>query len=149
MWLFAPVPGIPSPLAKRAGISALPAGYRGLWCVSSPGFEPYISFRGVKTIYLGEWTAWEDVSNNRTSLRKFWAFSVPMVSPAHSKSWEHSRQSVFSFHVQGRNDVSERLQKSDCCVFRLHDTHNNWKSLHFLTIHSLYYLHGRFSYTIV
>ena len=149
MWLFAPIPGIPSPLAKRAGSSALPARYMGLWCVSSPGFEPYTSFRGVKATYLEERTAWEEVSNNSTASRKFWAFSMPVVSPAHRKSWEHSWQNAFSFHLQDRNDVSERLEKSDCCVFRLHDTHNNWKSLPFLNIHSLYYLHVLFNYTIV
>ena len=37
----------------------------------SPGFEPYTSFRGVKATYLGERTAWEEVSNNRTASRKF------------------------------------------------------------------------------
>ena len=90
MWCFAP-------LAKRAGISALPAEYMGLCCVSSPGLEPYTSFRGIKTVYLGERRACEEVSNIRTSLWKFWAFSVPVVSPAHRKSWEHSWQNVFSF----------------------------------------------------
>lgn len=149
MWLFAPVPGTLSPSAMRADISALSAGYMGLQCVSSPGFEPCTSFRGVKTLYLGERTAWEEVSNNRAPLRNFWAFSVPVVSPAHRKTWEHSWQNAFSFHIQDRNHASERLQKSDCHVFRLHDNHNNWKSLPFLNIYSLYYLHWLFSYTIV
>lgn len=149
MWLFAPIPGIPSPLAKRAGISALPAGYIGLWCVSSPGFEHYTSSRGAKATYLGEWTAWEEVSNNRTAPRKFWAFSMPVVSPAHRKSWDCSWQNAVSFHVQDRNHVSERLQKSDWCILRIHDSHNKWKKLPFLNIQSLYYLHVLFNYTIV
>lgn len=78
MWLLVPVCGTPSPLARTAGISALPAGYRGLWHVSSPASEPHTPLRGTQTIYLEEWTALE-VSNSQISLRKLQAFSLPLV----------------------------------------------------------------------
>lgn len=106
MWLFVPVHGISSPLARAAGISALLAGYTRLWHVSSPAFEPYTTSRATTIIYLEEQTAWLEISNSMISLRKFQAFSLPLVSSAHKKIWEHSWQNVFSFHIQDRNIVN-------------------------------------------
>lgn len=60
-------------------------------------------FQRHKNYLPGSRTAWLESSNSRISLRKFQAFSLLLVLAAHKKSWDHSRENAFSFHIQDRN----------------------------------------------